>query len=125
MYERFTADPSSVDPSWSEYFATHGAPGTANGSGAGSGGAAREQRDVAATPGGSSGDGAPATDPSSDRPRTTSQVTPDQPRPPSNGSAASNRSGTANGSGSANGSGRTNGASTPAPAQAPAKAAAQ
>ncbi len=31
MYERFTADPSSVDASWSEYFAAHGAPGSANG----------------------------------------------------------------------------------------------
>ena len=29
MYERFTADASSVDPSWAEYFATHGAPGAA------------------------------------------------------------------------------------------------
>ncbi|GAA3555171.1 multifunctional oxoglutarate decarboxylase/oxoglutarate dehydrogenase thiamine pyrophosphate-binding subunit/dihydrolipoyllysine-residue succinyltransferase subunit [Microlunatus spumicola] len=29
MYERFTADPSSVDPSWASYFAAHGAPGSA------------------------------------------------------------------------------------------------
>ena len=29
MYERFTADPSSVDASWAEYFAAHGAPGSA------------------------------------------------------------------------------------------------
>ncbi|MCW2812516.1 MAG: multifunctional oxoglutarate decarboxylase/oxoglutarate dehydrogenase thiamine, partial [Friedmanniella sp.] len=29
MYERFSADPSSVDPSWADYFAAHGEPGSA------------------------------------------------------------------------------------------------
>ena len=28
MYEQYTADPSSVDETWAEYFKSHGAPGT-------------------------------------------------------------------------------------------------
>jgi 2-oxoglutarate decarboxylase len=34
MYEQYTADPSSVDQTWAEYFKTHGAPGTDAGNGA-------------------------------------------------------------------------------------------
>src|SRR5215207_3259500 len=31
MYEQYSADPSSVDPTWAEYFRTHGAPQGPNG----------------------------------------------------------------------------------------------
>ncbi len=33
MYEQYTADPSSVDPSWAEYFANHGGPNGAGDTG--------------------------------------------------------------------------------------------
>ena len=34
MYEQYTADPSSVDETWAEYFKSHGAPSTGAGDGA-------------------------------------------------------------------------------------------
>ena len=34
MYEQYTADPSSVDETWAEYFKVHGAPTTDAGDGA-------------------------------------------------------------------------------------------
>jgi len=107
MYERFTADASSVDPSWADYFATHGAPGdgaptngshksangsaqtSANGSGAAParpGGTA--PRDPAATPGASAGVGVPSNDPTSGRPSARSEVTPDPPKAPGTASTA-------------------------------------
>jgi multifunctional 2-oxoglutarate metabolism enzyme len=33
MYEQYTADPSSVDATWAEYFKSHGAPGSGDGNG--------------------------------------------------------------------------------------------
>ena len=33
MYEQYTADPSSVDATWAEYFKSHGAPGSDDGDG--------------------------------------------------------------------------------------------
>ncbi|MGI3780966.1 MAG: 2-oxo acid dehydrogenase subunit E2, partial [Janthinobacterium lividum] len=120
MFERFTADPSSVDPSWADYFAAHGAPGgaspsasaapepaaskpvapataapkpaaattpartnggpvknpTSNGSAA-----STVPRDPAATPTSSSGAGAPADDPVTNRPVSPREETPGQPAP--------------------------------------------
>ena len=34
MYEQYTADPSSVDETWADYFKSHGAPSTGAGDGA-------------------------------------------------------------------------------------------
>ncbi len=34
MYEQYTADPSSVDETWAEYFKSHGAPSAGAGDGA-------------------------------------------------------------------------------------------
>ena len=31
MYEQYSADPSSVDETWAQYFQTHGAPSEPNG----------------------------------------------------------------------------------------------
>ena len=33
MYEQYTADPSSVDETWAEYFKSHGAPSSGDGNG--------------------------------------------------------------------------------------------
>jgi multifunctional 2-oxoglutarate metabolism enzyme len=33
MYEQYTADPSSVDATWAQYFKSHGAPGSGDGNG--------------------------------------------------------------------------------------------
>ena len=43
MYEQYTADPSSVDETWAEYFKSHGAPSAGDGDGA----AAKKQRATA------------------------------------------------------------------------------
>ena len=45
MYEQYTADPSSVDETWAEYFKTHGAPVSGDGDGA-----AAEKRQPQARP---------------------------------------------------------------------------
>ena len=101
MYERFTADPSSVDASWADYFAAHGAPGDGRGPsdsgeagrrGSSSNGAlrgdapprrARRLRATRGTPTSSSGAGAPATTRSRRAgPAPARGRRPDQPRRP-------------------------------------------
>ncbi len=59
MYEQYTADPSSVDETWAEYFKSHGAPV----SGDGDGGAAQKQESRAR--------GAEEPPPSPDKPAQT------------------------------------------------------
>ncbi|HEX5905937.1 MAG TPA: multifunctional oxoglutarate decarboxylase/oxoglutarate dehydrogenase thiamine pyrophosphate-binding subunit/dihydrolipoyllysine-residue succinyltransferase subunit [Propionibacteriaceae bacterium] len=59
MYEQYTADPSSVDETWAEYFKSHGAPV----SGDGDGGAAQKQESRA--------QGAEEPPPSPDKPAQT------------------------------------------------------
>jgi len=59
MYEQYTADPSSVDQTWAEYFKTHGAPGTDAGNGAATAGQA--QRGPAVEPPADSGAPSSAT----------------------------------------------------------------
>ena len=48
MYEKYSADPGSVDPSWAAYFEAHGAPGEGNGQAARS--RSRHQRQPASIP---------------------------------------------------------------------------
>ena len=57
MYEQYTADPSSVDETWADYFKSHGAPSTGAGDGAAAdkpepkpGPAAEPQRAVVSRP---------------------------------------------------------------------------
>ena len=50
MYEQYSADPSSVDQTWAEYFKAHGAPGTEAGNGAVAE-ASQPQRQQVAEPG--------------------------------------------------------------------------
>ena len=94
MYEQYTADPSSVDETWAEYFKSHGAPTTD----AGNGGAAERQepeprRDAEpparwrADPNGSSScagsrAGLPAAQPKPSRPRHVARRQSRSPRQP-------------------------------------------